>query len=183
MLTTGDSINVPVGIKNLNGFRLENVTMTIRQKAGEGSTVSKTVRVEEGVGAGENLVKEVVVEAGEVGEGQFMEVEVEGYGKDKEVYRDKVVQYTTVLPKGFPKSKSFGGFIGSHLNQSSSTPSSASMLFTIPSTLEPNTLHISGKLLSSNYASLLEAVEALIKDPYGCFEQTSATTYPMVMAL
>ncbi len=29
----------------------------------------------------------------------------------------------------------------------------------------------------------MEAIEALISDPYGCFEQTSSTTYPMVMAL
>ena len=29
----------------------------------------------------------------------------------------------------------------------------------------------------------MEAVQALIQDPNGCFEQTSSTTYPMVMAL
>jgi len=31
--------------------------------------------------------------------------------------------------------------------------------------------------------SILDAIESLIRDPYGCFEQTSSVTYPMVMAL
>ena len=55
--------------------------------------------------------------------------------------------------------------------------------FTLPRTLETNSISFYGKILSSNYANLIEAVQALIKDPNGCFEQTSSTTYPMVMAL
>jgi hypothetical protein len=31
--------------------------------------------------------------------------------------------------------------------------------------------------------NILEAVKSLIRMPHGCFEQTSATTYPMVMGL
>ena len=31
--------------------------------------------------------------------------------------------------------------------------------------------------------SILDALNSLIRKPYGCFEQTSSTTYPMVMAL
>jgi len=38
-------------------------------------------------------------------------------------------------------------------------------------------------LYTSSLDNILSAVESLIKKPYGCFEQTSATTYPMVMAL
>jgi hypothetical protein len=53
----------------------------------------------------------------------------------------------------------------------------------IPQTYESGSGVASIKIFSSNFASLLEAVQALIQDPYGCFEQTSSTTYPMVMAL
>ena len=49
--------------------------------------------------------------------------------------------------------------------------------------MEPNTLKVNAKIYSSNYASLIEAVKKLIRDPYGCFEQTSSTTYPLVMGL
>lgn len=31
--------------------------------------------------------------------------------------------------------------------------------------------------------TILNAMDALIRQPHGCFEQTSSTTYPMVMAL
>ena len=38
-------------------------------------------------------------------------------------------------------------------------------------------------LFSDSLDSILDAIKSLIGKPYGCFEQTSATTYPMVMAL
>ena len=38
-------------------------------------------------------------------------------------------------------------------------------------------------LYSTPLDSILDALEALIRQPFGCFEQTSSTTYPMVMAL
>ena len=53
----------------------------------------------------------------------------------------------------------------------------------LPETLEVGSVKFEAKVLSSSFASLVEAIEALIKDPYGCFEQTSMTTYPLVMGL
>ena len=46
-----------------------------------------------------------------------------------------------------------------------------------------STAELSVKLFSSSFATLFEAVESLIREPYGCFEQTSSVVYPMVMAL
>ena len=37
--------------------------------------------------------------------------------------------------------------------------------------------------VASPHRRLFQALEALIQEPCGCFEQTSATTYPLVMAL
>lgn len=44
------------------------------------------------------------------------------------------------------------------------------MKITLPGTVESGSISFSGKIYSSNYANLMEAVEILIKDPYGCFE-------------
>lgn len=39
------------------------------------------------------------------------------------------------------------------------------------------------KLFEKPLDSILDAIESLIRNPSGCFEQTSSTTYPMIMAL
>jgi len=97
-------------------------------------------------------------------------------------FTDQLTLPVKVLPKGFPRMLSKGGSLGSNVFDTTS-PTSVSFPVSIPATLEPFTARFSAKIFSSNFASLLEAVEALIQDPYGCFEQTSSTTYPMVMAL
>jgi alpha-2-macroglobulin-like protein len=32
-------------------------------------------------------------------------------------------------------------------------------------------------------SNILDAIESLIREPYGCFEQCSSVTYPLVMLL
>ena len=32
-------------------------------------------------------------------------------------------------------------------------------------------------------SNIIDAIESLIKEPYGCFEQCSSVTYPLVMLL
>jgi uncharacterized protein YfaS (alpha-2-macroglobulin family) len=97
-------------------------------------------------------------------------------------FEDSLTLPITVLPKGFARQQSSGGSIGSQ-QFDKQTPTTASLSMNIPQTYESGSGVASIKIFSSNFASLLEAVQALIQDPYGCFEQTSSTTYPMVMAL
>ena len=87
-----------------------------------------------------------------------------------------------ILPKGFPRQISYGGSIGSQVFDQT-TPTSANFSVLIPSTIEQGSAIFGAKIFSTNYASLMSAVQALIQNPSGCFEQTSSTTYPMVMAL
>ena len=55
--------------------------------------------------------------------------------------------------------------------------------FTIADDADLSSLRISAKAFPNPVGSLTEALEALIRNPCGCFEQTSSTTYPLVMAL
>lgn len=74
-----------------------------------------------------------------------------------------------------------GGFIGKQ--ESGNVSDTVMFEIDIPNTVENGSLSFSGKIYSSNFANLVEAVEILIKDPYGCFEQTASVTYPMTMGL
>lgn len=88
-----------------------------------------------------------------------------------------------IVPQGFKRTQDLGGMIGSRVFPNTSTPSNVNFNVNLPSSIENGSQDWSLRIYSSNYASLISAIEKLIKDPYGCFEQTSATTYPMVMAL
>ncbi|MGB1123943.1 MAG: alpha-2-macroglobulin family protein [Phycisphaeraceae bacterium] len=79
-----------------------------------------------------------------------------------------------VVPKGFPIDDGSGGMLtpDGEINQD----------ITIPETTVPGSLSATVTVYPTPLANLTEALEALIRDPYGCFEQTSSTTFPLVMA-
>ena len=52
----------------------------------------------------------------------------------------------------------------------------------IPGNIVPGSLTASVAVYPTPLASMTAAMERLIQEPYGCFEQTSSTTYPLVMA-
>jgi uncharacterized protein YfaS (alpha-2-macroglobulin family) len=58
---------------------------------------------------------------------------------------------------------------------------------TLPGDAVPGTVRIASHRIAlraflSPAAQLTEAVGALLREPCGCFEQTSSTTYPMILA-
>ena len=54
--------------------------------------------------------------------------------------------------------------------------------FTIPAEMVRGSLSTSATVYPTPLASMTDALQALLQQPYGCFEQTSSTSYPMVMA-
>lgn len=79
-----------------------------------------------------------------------------------------------VVPRGFPIDNGSGGML--------EPDSDAEDTLTIPDTIVPGSLQASVTVYPTPLANLTEALEALIRDPYGCFEQTSSSTFPLVMA-
>ncbi len=51
------------------------------------------------------------------------------------------------------------------------------------SRMVPGTLRTKLQLFSSMEGQLLDGIESMLREPYGCFEQTSSTTYPNVFIL
>lgn len=99
--------------------------------------------------------------------------------------QDKVSQGALLFSNGFDDQISTSGRIGI---RSKAQPDQydvereASFTFKIPESIAQSPF-FTVKLFAKPLDSILDAMEALIRQPYGCFEQTSSVTYPMVMAL
>jgi len=88
-------------------------------------------------------------------------------------FTDNITRSIPVKPLGFPVDVSFGGLLEKE----------ASHKIEIPLSLTEGGLHAHASVYPSPLANLTDSLEALIRDPHGCFEQTSSTNYPLVMAM
>jgi hypothetical protein len=93
---------------------------------------------------------------------------------DAGLYSDQVTRTLVIKPRGFPVEDGRGGLLGPGLTVSQSIE--------IPATLVPGSLSARAVVYPTPLASMNEALARLIVEPCGCFEQTSSTTYPLVMA-
>ncbi len=89
-------------------------------------------------------------------------------------FSDRVERSLRVRPRGFPVEQSWGGLLASG--------APAQMTVEVPPAVEPGSLSAELLVYPSPLARMTQALERLIQDPYGCFEQTSSTTYPLTMA-
>ena len=159
-LTVGDKALVPLVIKNntLNVLDL-NLTVKVPEHFKTG-IFPQNVRV----AADSSLQVLVPVEAVAAASGSI-EFTVQN-GLQKEVISLPV----SANDKGFPVIKTFAGNETAQHN------------FTIdnmvPGSLKPNL-----KLLRTLEGQLLDGIESMLREPYGCFEQTSSSTYPNIFVL
>ena len=79
-----------------------------------------------------------------------------------------------VQPLGFPHESSTGGMLERN--------GSKSFEFTLPSEMVRGSVSSSVTVYPTPLASMTDALQSLLREPNGCFEQTSSTSYPMVMA-
>jgi prepilin-type N-terminal cleavage/methylation domain-containing protein len=55
--------------------------------------------------------------------------------------------------------------------------------FTVPAGIVPDSQALRVKFYPSRFTEIVEGLESIFQAPYGCFEQTSSTTYPNVLVL
>ncbi|GAQ82063.1 alpha-2-macroglobulin [Klebsormidium nitens] len=93
-----------------------------------------------------------------------------------QLHKDSVKRTFAVSPKGFPQEQSVGGML---------KPGGENRVggeFALPEDTQPGSVVTSVTVFPSPVASLTSAAQALVREPYGCFEQTSAAVFPNVMA-
>ena len=165
-VTEGDLIRVPLGIVNATNGPLENASLRYQVKM---SSVIDSGSAQFALPANGRVRQYMTLQVGKhVGEAQVSLDATAG------PYADKVTRSLLVRPLGFPTPVGFGGLIAAG--------GTASHDVVIPNTLVPGSLEARAVVYPTPLASMNEALAALIREPCGCFEQTSSTVYPLVMA-
>jgi alpha-2-macroglobulin-like protein len=164
-VTAGDIVELPITAINATDGELKNLRLTanwsqsntklgqISQSLKSNARIRNLAQVNVGTAIGP---AEIVVAA-----------EVDGFS-------DKVSRRVVVRPKGFPVEYGRGGLIG--------PGELASHEVVIPNDWVDGSLETQVSVYPSPLSSMTSALERLIQEPNGCFEQTSSTTYPLIMA-
>ena len=164
-VTAGDHIRLPISL--VNGIESELPDTRVAVKADPELTVSAIEPLMLGAGARERRLLDIKV--GHLnGPTDLVLAATAG------VYSDKVTRKVKVVPLGFPVEVAFGGTLDKE------HPASKSI--EIPADVVPRSVTTTVAVYPTPLANLTEALERLIREPNGCFEQTSSTTYPLVMA-
>jgi uncharacterized protein YfaS (alpha-2-macroglobulin family) len=168
VLTQGDRVSIPVAVYNYSG--------------GSGD-VNLQLQADDWFSLVDDVAeKSVTVESARVGGSQFT-LEAKRIGKFKLTLSarmkggadraDIVVREIEVVPNGREQSMVFNGrleFTARHeLNFPGESIPDASKIFV--------------RLYPGPLSQVIEGMDSLLRMPYGCFEQTSSSTYPNVLAL
>ena len=166
-LTQGDKVSIPVAVYNY---------------ADHGGDVDLVLEPEDWFsldGAGKQTVP---VTAGQIAAAQFT-IEAKKIGKLKLTLtgrmhggsqrEDTVVREIEIVPNGEAKETVFNGRLEKEVRQTVRFPESAI----------PDASKIFVRLYPGPLSQVIEGMDSILRMPFGCFEQTSSSTYPNVLAL
>ena len=167
-LTQGDRVSIPVAVYNYSGARGD---VTLQLQSDDWFSLVHDVPD-----------KTIAVDAAQVGGSQFA-LEAKRIGKfkltlsarmDGKAQRaDTVVREIEVIPNGREQSQVFNGRLESSVRHQLDFPVAAI----------PESGKIFVRLYPGPLSQVIEGMDSLLRMPYGCFEQTSSSTYPNVLAL
>ncbi|OWK38899.1 hypothetical protein FRUB_06404 [Fimbriiglobus ruber] len=86
---------------------------------------------------------------------------------------DAILRTTRIVPDGFPGVGSISDTIESR----------ARGTITLPKDVVPGSLAVKLEVYTSTMSDLLNGLEGMLREPHGCFEQTSTANYPNTMIL
>ena len=167
-LTQGDRVSIPVAIYNYSDSR-GDVNLKLQND-------DWFLLVED------SAEKSVAVDSARVGSSQFT-LEARRIGKFKLTLAarmqggadraDIVVREIEVIPNGREQSLVFNGRL----------ENAAQHELAFPATSIPDASKIFVRLYPGPMSQVVEGMDAILRMPNGCFEQTSSSTYPNVLAL
>ncbi|MBS0202999.1 MAG: A-macroglobulin complement component [Planctomycetes bacterium] len=165
-VTMGDLIRLPLGIVNATNQELGNASLKYQVILGSEVASGSTAF---GLSANGRIRRSIDLKIGrQIGESTVLLDATAG------PYTDQVTRTMQVRPLGFPTPVGFGGLLAAG--------GTATHDVSIPQSVVPGSLETRVVVYPSPLASMNESLAALIREPCGCFEQTSSTVYPLVMS-
>ena len=168
VLTQGDRVSIPVAVYNYSGTP---------------GKVSLQVQTDEWFSLVDDVAeKNVTMDAAQVGGSQFT-LEAKRIGKfnltlsarmkGESVRADILVREIEVVPNGREQNQVFNGRL----------ETTARHELNFPAESIPDASKIFVRLYPGPLSQVIEGMDSLLRMPFGCFEQTSSSTYPNVLAL
>lgn len=167
-LTQGDRVSVPVAIYNYSGSA-GDVTLRLQPEdwfslvddAAEKSIALNSARV-----GGSQFT----LQANRIGK---YKLTLSARMKDNPIRADVVVREIEVIPNGREQALVFNGRLENAVEHQVAFPAGSI----------PDASKILVRLYPSPLSQIVEGMDSILQMPSGCFEQTSSTTYPNVLAL
>ena len=170
-LTQGDRVSIPVAIYNYSG---KSGSVTLKLQPDPDAWYSL---------ANDTPDKIVSVESGRVGSSQFT-LSANRIGKFKltlsahmDGHDDIVVRDIEVIPNGREQDLVFNGRL------ESAPAASVRHQLDFPADSIPDATSVLVRLYPGPLSQVIEGMDSILRMPSGCFEQTSSSTYPNVLAL
>jgi uncharacterized protein YfaS (alpha-2-macroglobulin family) len=167
-LTQGDRVSIPVAIYNYSGER-GDVSLKLEPEdwyALVNDSAEKSIAVEPGHPGGSQFT----LEAKRIGKFKLtLSAKLNG----KAVREDIVVREIEVVPNGREQNMVFNGHLDSTVEHSVDFPTKSI----------PDASKIFVRLYPGPLSQVIEGMDSILRMPSGCFEQTSSSTYPNVLAL
>jgi uncharacterized protein YfaS (alpha-2-macroglobulin family) len=169
-MVLGDFYSIPITIVN-NLSQQKEIKVQVDEKFGEKETTQELATVMVQGGKEQVVSYKLDTRQFEMVEGP-MKLVVTLYVDGEAI--DMVTSYASIILDGFKMNSIKGGQL--------TNKNIVNWNVEIPKTMvgEPT---FTVKVYSKTITSILDSIENIIRRPCGCFEQASATTYPMIIAL
>lgn len=161
-LVSGDKAMIPVIIKNNSGAEITGTLAMVVPSQLQADTKQLSAVVP----AQQSKVYYLPVVASSVIGSAPLQIK---FASEK--YHDAITKEIEVVAMGFPANISLSG---QDLQKD---------FFIHPTHVVPGSMKVSFTAYPNIMSELLSGVESILREPYGCFEQTSSANYPNIMAL
>jgi hypothetical protein len=168
-LTQGDTVSIPVAVYNYAG-KQGDVKLSLEPEAWyslENDAAKKLVEVESGAVGGSQFT----LSANRIG--KFKLTLTAQMGEGASARRDVVVREIEVVPNGREQDLVYNGRLENTVEHALKFPAASI----------PDATSVLVRLYPGPLSQVIEGMDSILRMPGGCFEQTSSSTYPNVLAL